>query len=240
MEIPTHVAIVMDGNGRWASQRGLPHIRGHQAGVEAVRRVAEACERMGVKVLTIFVFSTENWRREVEEVEGLLLLIEETFRQEIEELDRRGVQVRISGALEDLPASLRSELERGMARTARNKGLILNLAVNYGSRREITEAVRKIAAAIRRGRLNPEDIEEATISSQLYTAGLPDPDLVIRTSGEWRISNFLLWQIAYSEFWVTPVLWPDFGEEELRAALDDYGRRERRFGGRPEEVKSKK
>ncbi len=233
LTIPQHVAIVMDGNGRWAQQRMLPRTAGHRKGIETVRRVCDAAEAIGIKYLTIYAFSTENWRRPPEEVNSLMELIRRTIRREVAELDRRGVQVRVSGDLEGLPAGVREALEEGVAATAHNKGLVLNLAINYGGRLEIVRAARRLAERVAAGELSPEEIDEAKFAGELYTAGMPDPDLLIRTGGEQRVSNFLLWQIAYSEIYVTPVLWPDFGEEDLRRAIVEFNRRERRFGGVP-------
>lgn len=233
LTVPQHVAIVMDGNGRWARQRMLPRSAGHRQGIQTVRRVCDAAEALGVKYLTVYAFSTENWRRPEAEVRGLMDLIRRTIRREVKELDRRGVQVRVSGDLPGLPDNVRSALEEGVAATAHNSGLVLNLAINYGARTEITHAARRLAEQVAQGKLTPEQITEDLVSANLYTAGLPDPELLIRTGGELRVSNFLLWQIAYSEIYVTDVLWPDFSEADLRKAIIEFNRRERRFGAVP-------
>jgi len=216
----------MDGNGRWARQRHLPRIAGHRAGVQAIRPVTEECDRLGVHVLTLYAFSTENWSRPRAEVRALMRLFEETIDSEIDELHANGVQVRVLGRREELSDRLRRKIDWAEGMTAHNSKGILNVAINYGGRSEIVDAVRELAAA-------GEDLsrlDEKTLSRALYTAGLPDPDLIIRTAGEMRVSNFLLWQGAYAELYVTPTLWPDFGEEDLRAALRAFAERERRFG----------
>nr|WP_277995799.1 isoprenyl transferase [Moorella thermoacetica] len=229
--LPRHVAIIMDGNGRWARSRGLPRLAGHRAGVESLRDIVRACVDWGIGILTVYAFSTENWKRPHEEVEGLMNLLVEYLRRELAELRREGVQVRAIGRLESLPRQAREELERARKETAANKRLILNLALNYGGRSELVDACRRIATLVARGELDPGEIDEEVINNFLYTAGLPDPDLLIRPSGEMRVSNFLLWQLAYTEFWVTDIYWPDFRREDLRRALLDYQQRERRFGG---------
>ncbi|WP_071541499.1 isoprenyl transferase [Neomoorella thermoacetica] len=229
--LPRHVAIIMDGNGRWARSRGLPRLAGHRAGVESLRDIVRACVDWGIGILTVYAFSTENWKRPHEEVEGLMNLLVEYLRRELAELRREGVQVRAIGRLEGLPRQAREELERARKETAANKRLILNLALNYGGRSELVDACRRIATLVARGELDPGEIDEEIINNFLYTAGLPDPDLLIRPSGEMRVSNFLLWQLAYTEFWVTDIYWPDFRREDLRRALLDYQQRERRFGG---------
>ena len=229
--LPRHVAIIMDGNGRWARQRGLPRLAGHRAGVESLREIVRACADWGIGILTVYAFSTENWKRPHEEVEGLMNLLVEYLRRELAELQQEGVQIRAIGRLEELPQRAREELAQAIKKTAGNKRLILNLALNYGGRRELVDACRQIAARVARGELEPEAIDEGVINDALYTAGLPDPDLLIRPSGELRVSNFLLWQLAYTEFWITNTYWPDFRREDLRQALLDYQKRERRFGG---------
>ncbi|MEK9145746.1 MAG: isoprenyl transferase [Elusimicrobiota bacterium] len=223
--VPAHVAIIMDGNGRWAKARGLPRAAGHKAGVESVRAAVRACGEFGVKVLTLYSFSTENWLRPKEEVGELMRLLCWALRREATELDKNGVRLMTSGRIEGLPPEVRAELARAGERLKDNKGLLLNLALNYGARAEIVDAVN---ALLKEG---AGEVTEESIGGRLYTAGLPDPDLVIRTSGEMRISNFLLWQIAYSELYVTPVHWPDFRKEHLGEAIEEYRRRERRFGG---------
>ncbi len=229
--LPRHVAIIMDGNGRWARRRGLPRPAGHRAGVEAVRRVVEAASQLGIGYLTLYAFSTENWRRPRAEVSSLMGLLVEAMRRYLRELDEKDVRVRVIGEVEGLPAHARAAVEEALAATADNTGLQLTFAINYGGRREIVEAARSLLRLAAAGALRPEDLDEETFRRFLYTADLPDPDLLIRPSGEMRISNFLLWQMAYTEIWVTPVLWPDFGFETMVEALAAYQVRERRFGG---------
>jgi undecaprenyl diphosphate synthase len=229
---PRHVAIIMDGNGRWAKKRGLPHIAGHSAGAKAVRECIASSIELGIEYLTIYSFSSENWTRPAEEVSGLMSLFVEVLEREIPNLQRMRVRVIVIGDMQDLPERTRLAFERVIASTAENPGLTLVVALNYGGRAEITSAMRSLADDVAAGRLAPDKITEALIESRLYTAGIPDPDLLIRTSGEMRISNFLLWQIAYSELWVTHTLWPDFGRTDLLRAVVDYEKRERRFGGR--------
>ncbi|MEO8084491.1 MAG: isoprenyl transferase [Ardenticatenales bacterium] len=229
---PRHIAVIMDGNGRWARRQGLPRLAGHRAGTEALRRVIEACVEFEVPILTIYAFSTENWKRPPHEVRGLMFLLEEVIERQLDALHKNGVQIRHIGWLDHVPDNLRRAIARATARTADNDRLILNVAFNYGSRQEIVRAVRRIVADA----VPPEEIDEATIERYLETAGLPDPDLVIRTSGEMRLSNFLLWQAAYAEIYSTPTLWPDFDREELWRAIEAFAARERRYGGRPEEA----
>lgn len=229
--LPKHVAVIMDGNGRWATRRGLPRAAGHRAGVEALREVVRACVDLGISILTVYAFSTENWKRPRDEVQALMDLLVEFLKREIEELDRMGIQVRTIGRTEELPLFDRAELRAAISRTSKNKGLILNLALNYGARTEMVDAVRSLARQVARGELCPDEINDQVVSDHLYTSGLPDPDLIIRTGGDIRLSNFLLWQAAYSEIWVTPVLWPDFRPCNLLEAIKDYQRRDRRFGG---------
>jgi undecaprenyl diphosphate synthase len=220
----------MDGNGRWAVQRGLPRTAGHRAGVEALRGVVKAAPDLGIEVLTCYAFSTENWKRPKDEVDTLMFLLLEYCRLEAATLHKNGVKINAIGRIDQLPAPQREEIERAMALTRNNSRLTLNLAVNYGGQAEVVDAVRHLARAVKEGRLDPESIDASSIASHLYTAGQPDPDLVIRTAGEMRLSNFLLWQAAYSELWVTDVYWPDFKREHLEQALSDFSRRERRFG----------
>ncbi len=220
----------MDGNGRWARARRLSRIEGHRAGHQSVREIVRAASDLGVEVLSLYTFSSENWRRPAEEVEALMIMIEAVARQEIDELNKEKVRILISGDRSRLPLSLQQELERDMALTAKNTGLVLNLAINYGGRAEVVRAAQRLAQRVREGALEPEAIDEATLEQELYTAGLPDPDLLIRTGGETRLSNFLLWQCAYTEIYVTPVLWPDFRKPDLLAALEEFAKRERRFG----------
>jgi len=223
---PRHVAVIMDGNGRWAQARGLPRIMGHRAGVEALRNIIKACVDFGIPYLTVYAFSTENWARPKDEVDGLMNILEEMIDNEVPELHRQGVQIRHIGKLEGLRPELQRKIQEAVALTRHNTRLVLCVAFNYGGRDEIVQAVRKILAA----GLKPEEVTEETFAQYLYTAGIPDPDLVIRTSGEIRISNFLLWQAAYAEWYFTPVYWPDFDREEFRKALEAYARRQRRFG----------
>ncbi len=224
--LPRHIGFIMDGNGRWAKQRGLPRLAGHRAGAENLRRVLRACGEWGIKYVTIYAFSTENWGRPKEEVEGLLNLLDQYIDKELPELVKEGVQVRHIGRMDGVPERLQEKIRQAVEATKGNDRLILCVAFNYGGRAEIVDAVRKIIAEGYR----PEEVDENLISSHLYTAGIPDPDLIIRTAGEMRLSNFLLWQSAYAEYYSTPVYWPDFDEEELYKALLDFSRRERRFG----------
>jgi len=228
-KIPAHVAIIMDGNGRWARARGLPRLAGHRAGTENLRRVLKAAVEFGIHTLTIYAFSTENWARPSDEVRGLLNILEDVIDRELEELHHEGVCLRHVGRLERLDPKLQRKVEHAVELTRNNQKLVLNIAWNYGGRDEIVHVVQQI---VREG-TPPEAVNQELIARHLYTAGSPDPDLVIRTSGEMRTSNFLIWQAAYAEWYVTPTYWPDFGKEELRAALVEYGRRERRFGGVP-------
>jgi undecaprenyl diphosphate synthase len=229
--IPYHVAVIMDGNGRWAKRRGLPRIAGHRAGMKVIKQIAMAADEIGVKVLTMYAFSTENWKRPRQEVDFLMRLPEEFLRLELHDLMKHNVQMRFVGAIDQLPAHTRATVQDAIEKTRHNQGLILNFALNYGGRTEITEAIRRLAMDVKAGNLNPEDISEETIRPYLMTRDLPDPDLLIRTSGEIRISNFLLWQLAYTELWFTDVYWPDFTREHFFDAIRAYQRRGRRFGG---------
>ena len=229
--IPAHIAIIMDGNGRWAAARGLPRATGHRAGVRAAHRALEACRAVGVRTLTLYAFSTENWRRPADEVEALMQLLADAVRDEAHDLVEGGVRLRISGELASLDPPLRSQVEQVVALTAANDAFVLNVAYNYGGRAELTTAARAIAADVQAGRLSPEMITEETVATRLYTAGLSDPDLLIRTGGEQRVSNFLLWQIAYTELYFSDVHWPDFERVHLVDAIADYQHRRRRFGG---------
>lgn len=229
--IPAHIAIIMDGNGRWAAARGLPRAAGHRAGLEAVRRTIDVCRSYGVRVLTLYAFSTENWRRPADEVAALMRLMGEAVVDEAAELMRGGVHLRLSGDLSALDPALHAQLEQLVALTQSNRDLVLNVAYNYGGRAEIVSAVRHLAAEVAAGQLAPEGIDEVQVSVHLYTKGLPDPDLLIRTGGEQRLSNFLLWQVAYTELYFSDVFWPDFDRTHLLAALADYQHRRRRFGG---------
>ena len=228
--IPRHIAIIMDGNGRWAKQRGLPRVAGHREGVKAVRDVVEGCGELGVEVLTLYTFSTENWRRPKEEVTALMNLLLRTLQKELDELVRNNVRLMAIGNIENLPQNARETFLKGIEVTKSNTGLVLNLALSYGGREEIIHAVRTIASKILKSDLKPDEIDADVIGRHLYTSELPDPDLMIRTSGEFRISNFLLWQLAYTEIYITDVLWPDFRRKDLYRAIKDYQNRERRFG----------
>ncbi len=230
-KLPVHVAIIMDGNGRWAKKKGLPRFLGHREGAKSVRAVTEAAAGAGIKYLTLYAFSTENWKRPESEVGFLMGLLRDYLEKELPVMMRNNIRLMTIGDISRLPAAARVKLEDVKKKTSRNTGLRLVLALNYGSKAEITGAVKKIAAAAKRGKIALNSITDRTISKNLYTKDIPDPDLLIRTSGEMRISNFLLWQIAYSEIFISPVLWPDFRKKELHAALSEYARRERRFGG---------
>jgi undecaprenyl diphosphate synthase len=230
---PVHVAIIMDGNGRWAAARGLPRVAGHRAGATAVRRTIEGALEAGVSWLTLYAFSSENWRRPIEEVLDLTGLLRHFIRQELQELTREGVRVRVLGERSRFDRETQAELDRAEAVTRGNARLNLNIALSYGARDEIVAAARAAAKAAAAGTLDPAALDEAAFERLLFTAGMPDPDLVIRTSGEHRLSNFLLWQSAYAELVFQDVLWPDFGAADLQAALAEYARRERRFGARP-------
>ena len=231
LRMPKHIAIIMDGNGRWAQAKGLPRAAGHRAGVESLREVVDNCSRIGVEYLTVYAFSTENWKRPKEEVNILMDLLVEYLYKEVEELDSKNVRVFAIGCLEELPQTAQQALQKSMEKTSANTGLQLNLALNYGGRAEITYAVNKLARLVKEELINPDQIDQDLIAANLFTAGMPDPDLLIRPSGDFRVSNFLLWQLAYTEFWHTPVLWPDFRQEHLFEALDSYQKRQRRFGG---------
>lgn len=231
MSVPDHIAIIMDGNRRWARAKNKPDIMGHRAGVKSVDSITEACAEKGVKVLTLYGFSTENWNRGEEAVGNLFGLLEESLKQYIKKINSNNVRLNVIGEIDELPESLRKNLLWGMDVTSENTGLVLNLALNYGGRSEIVEAVKEICHEVLDGSRDIDSIDEDLISGYLYTKDIPDPDLMIRTSGEMRISNFLLWQLAYAEFYVTETYWPDFGYEELEKALEEYARRTRRFGG---------
>ena len=228
--LPQHVAIIMDGNGRWARSRGLPRFRGHTEGMQSVREIVEASVEIGFPNLTLYAFSQENWNRPAAEVNALMKLLQRYVAKERDELIRQGVEVRVFGELERLSSGPRKAVDMIQSTTAGGKNLRLNLMISYGSRTEIVRAVRRIAESVKEGKLQPADINDAVISNHLYTAGLPDPDLLIRTSGEQRISNFMLWQLAYTELYITPTLWPDFRRDHLQAAIHEYQKRERRFG----------
>ncbi|WP_246627834.1 isoprenyl transferase [Paenibacillus oenotherae] len=230
-KIPQHIAVIMDGNGRWAKSRGLPRMAGHHSGMKTVKRITMAADRLGVKYLTLYAFSTENWKRPKAEVEFLMKLPQEFLAIELKELVDKNVQVRMMGYKGDLPDHTLQAIEEAIRQTANNTGLVLNFAINYGSRKEMIEAVRLIGEEVKAGRLLPEQIDESHMESSLLSAGMPNPDLLIRTSGELRISNFMLWQLAYSELWFTDVYWPEFTEEHFYEAVREYQRRVRRYGG---------
>jgi undecaprenyl diphosphate synthase len=225
--LPRHVAVIMDGNGRWAKERSLPRVAGHRAGIDAVREIVEVSARLGIGVLTLYAFSKENWKRPRAEVSTLMSLLKEYVRRELPTLRDNSIRLKVIGRMEDLPAGAKQELRRALVETRDNTGLQFNIALSYGGRTEIVDACR----AIVRSGARPDEVDDAMLASHLYTAGQPDPDLLIRTSGELRVSNFLLWQIAYAEIWVTETRWPDFRRRHLFQALLDYQRRERRYGG---------
>jgi undecaprenyl diphosphate synthase len=229
--LPTHIAIIMDGNGRWAKERHLPRVEGHRNGVESVRMTVRACGEIGIKYLTLYAFSVENWNRPKDEVDTLMKYLARYLKNEIGELNRNNVRLEVIGQIYRLPEFVQEQLRKTQAALAKNNGLTLVLALSYGGRTEIVEAVRAIAEEAKKGKLEPAEINEQVISQHLYTRHTPDPDLLIRTSGEMRVSNFLLWQISYSELVVTQTLWPDFRKPQLFAAIEEYARRHRRFGG---------
>jgi undecaprenyl diphosphate synthase len=229
--LPTHVAIIMDGNGRWAKQRNLPRIEGHRHGAESVRAVVRAAGEIGIKYLTLYAFSVENWNRPKEEVDTLMKYLDRYLRTEASELTKNNVRLEAIGQIYRLPDAVQQQLKKTIAATARHNGLTLVMALSYGGRAEIVEAVRAIAGKVKKGQLDPEEITEQVVSQHLYTKHIPDPDLLIRTSGEMRVSNFLLWQISYAELVVTPTLWPDFRKAQLIQAVEEYAQRHRRFGG---------
>ncbi|MNJ33671.1 isoprenyl transferase [Paenibacillus bouchesdurhonensis] len=229
--IPEHVAIIMDGNGRWARRIGLPRVVGHRKGMKAVKRATIAADELGIRILTLYAFSTENWKRPKDEVDFLMSLPQEFLALELEELIEKNVQVRMMGHTDNLPRHTIEAMEEAISRTKDNTGLILNFALNYGSRREMTESMKVIARKVREGQLSPDDITEEMVDSNLLSHGMSDPDLLIRTGGELRLSNFMLWQVAYSELWFTDLYWPEFGREQLVEAVAEYQRRTRRYGG---------
>jgi len=229
--IPEHVAIIMDGNGRWAKNRGLPRAAGHHSGMKAVKRITMAADQLGVKYLTLYAFSTENWKRPKAEVDFLMKLPQEFLAIELDELIANNVQVRMMGIRDDLPNHTLHAVEEAVKKTAGNTGLVLNFALNYGSRIEMLDAVKRIAEEVQQGKLSLDEIDEQAVDARLYTSGIPDPDLLIRTSGELRLSNFMMWQLAYSELHFVDIYWPEFTEEHFHAAIEEYGRRARRYGG---------
>ena len=226
-QLPAHIAVIMDGNGRWAAKRHLPRVEGHRAGIDSVRDVVETSARLGIQVLTLYAFSVENWKRPKAEVSTLMLLLKRYIRLELSTLLKHNIRFQVVGRKDELASDVQAELDRGIAKTAGNTGMLFNIALNYGGRAEIVDAARRAMAA----GVSPDDLDERRFSEFLYTAGQPDPDLLIRTSGEMRISNFLLWQIAYAEIWVTDTLWPDFRRRHLLEAVLAYQKRDRRYGG---------
>jgi undecaprenyl diphosphate synthase len=238
MRIPRHLAIIMDGNGRWAEQRQLPRIAGHHRGVETVQAVVKECRAIGISYITLYAFSSENWGRPEEEVNALMGLLAEYLRSELKTMMARGIRLKVIGETNRLPVEARKVLDETVARTRDNHDMVLTLALSYGARNELVRAARYLAGEAIAGRMAPEDIDDRAVAGALDTADLPDPDLLIRTSGEMRISNFLLWQLAYTELYFSEVLWPDFDERELRRALKEYSRRQRRFGLTGEQVRT--
>ena len=231
---PRHIAIIMDGNGRWAQRRHLPRIEGHRRGVASVRRTVEQCARLGIEQLTLYCLSSENWKRPQHELEFLMHLLEQYMIEERSTIMRNDIVVEIIGRRDGIPENAQHEMDKTIEMSARNHGTRLCLAINYGGRAELVDAVRRIARRVQAGELTAEEIDENVISGHLYTAGMPDPDLLIRTAGEMRVSNFLLWQISYAELWVTDRCWPEFRIEDLHQAIRDFARRDRRFGGLPQ------
>ncbi len=230
-KLPRHIAIIMDGNGRWARRKFMPRTFGHRAGMASLKEIVKACDDFGIEVLSVFAFSTENWKRPSEEVEFLMRLLVEFLHKELQELHDHNVRIHIWGETKPLPADCRNLIDEAVQLTQNNQGLVFNIALNYGSRQEIAKAARTLAQKVCSGECSLQDIDERAISDALYTRGYPDPDLLIRTAGEMRISNFLLWQIAYAELWVTDRLWPDFSREDLARAIVAYQQRDRRYGG---------
>lgn len=229
--IPKHIAIIMDGNGRWAKKRKLPRTMGHKAGVETIRRVLKEADKLGVKYMTLYAFSTENWKRPKDEVNALMKLLIQYLRQEINELHKNGVKINVLGDISKLPLECQKEINSSVVKTENNTGITMNIALNYGGRDEIIRATKLIVEDILSGKIKKEDIDDKIFEEHLYTKRIPDPDIIIRPSGEQRLSNFLLWQCAYSEFWYSDICWPDFKEEDLRKAIYDFQNRDRRFGG---------
>jgi undecaprenyl diphosphate synthase len=231
MGSPEHVAIIMDGNGRWAEKRNLPRVMGHRAGVKTVEAMVETCAKKGIKTLTLYTFSAENWKRPAEEIDALMALLERNLREQTAKLKENNIRLNFIGRIDDLPHSLRDEMRRAEKETAGGTGMALILALNYGGRQEILDAAKKLCEKAKNAGTDIESFREEDLGGLMYTSGMPDPDLIIRTSGEMRVSNFLLWQGAYSEFYVTDTLWPDFNDAELEKAFEEYSKRERRFGG---------
>lgn len=230
-KLPKHIAIIMDGNGRWAKEKGLPRVAGHRTGMKSVKTAVKLCSELGIKALTLFAFSIENWTRPKREINTLMSILREYLRKETDELHQNKVKLQFIGRTDELPESVQQILKWAVEKTANNTGLILNVALNYSGRADIIDAIKKLIADIENKKCSREDVNEVLFEKYLYTAALPDPDLLIRTSGEMRISNFLLWQIAYTEIYITPTYWPDFSRKHLLSAIIDYQKRERRFGG---------
>ncbi|MBO5518286.1 MAG: isoprenyl transferase [Firmicutes bacterium] len=231
MKVPEHIAIIMDGNGRWAKEKGMVRLKGHQAGMESLREIVRACSDKGVKVLTVYAFSTENWKRPIDEVSGIFALLVRYVAKELKELNANNVQIRMLGDIDPLPADAKKAAQQAVDSTKDNTGLVFCIAINYGGRAEIVRAAKALAKQAAEGQLDPGSIDEAMFASQLYTADLPDPDLIIRTGGEMRLSNFLTWQSAYSELYVTDTYWPDFTPDKLKEAIEAFNGRDRRYGG---------
>lgn len=229
--LPQHIAIIMDGNGRWAQRRGMPRTAGHSAGASNFRRIARYCSNIGIKYLTVYAFSTENWKRPKEEVDAIMNLFRDYLKEALTDFDKENIRTRFIGDVSVLDEDLRQLIARAEEASSKATGMTLNIAVNYGGRQEITRAARSLCEDVKSGRLSPEEITEELFSQRIYTAGQPDPDLIIRPSGEQRLSNFMLWQAAYSELWYSDVLWPDFSPKDLERAIDDFNKRRRRFGG---------
>jgi undecaprenyl diphosphate synthase len=235
-DIPSHIAIIMDGNGRWAKKRGLPRVAGHRRGVETVREIVEVCAEIGVKYLTLYTFSTENWKRPKDEVSTLMRLLLKSLKDRLDELNKNDIKLTCIGNIDSLPFVVQKQLKEDIERTRNNKRMTLNLALSYSGRWELLEAIKSISHEVAEGKLNPDNITEKIISDHLTTKNMPEPELIIRTSGEFRVSNFLLWQIAYSEFVILDVFWPDFSKEHLFDAISQYQKRERRFGKVSEQI----
>lgn len=236
LKLPKHVAIIMDGNGRWAKKKAMNRIRGHEEGAESVREIVRTTRELGIPWLTLYAFSEENWKRPRYEIEALMRLLKRFLKGELEEMQENGISLRAMGRIHKLPQNVRDVLRETITRTAAGKDLVLTLALSYGGRQELTDAVRELCVRIKEGKIGPNDVDEQLISDCLYVPGMPDPDLLIRTSGENRISNFLLWQVAYTEFYVTETQWPDFRKGEYLKAIEEYQRRERRFGATGEQL----
>lgn len=229
--LPSHIGVIMDGNGRWAKKRGLPRQAGHNYGAQTFRKITKYCEKRGVRYLTVYAFSTENWKRPQEEVDGIMKLFREYLKESLADFTKENIRTRFIGDMTPLSPDIRQLIAEAEEETKEKTGMVLNIAINYGGREEITHAARSLARDVAEGRLSPDDITEELLASRLYTAGQPDPDLILRPSGEYRTSNFMLWQSAYSEYLFMDILWPDFKPEDLDRALDEYARRNRRFGG---------